>query len=310
MDFLCSRCDNKIFSTYDNLRKHTAIKHKINSFNFYLEYIWKGEYPKCSCGCGEILSERTILLYHLKPDIPYEAYCYTHQNRVSGKNNYNKPGLHEKASTTLKKRYANGELVSWQTGKTKDNCEGLRKISEKSKGREIIWKDKLKIPKTEKQKEASRKQWKERLENDKEFKNIFSQLGINAQKYRAKCRYNKQEVAFYENYLIPVFGKDNIELQKTINSHVVDFFIKDKNIVIEYFGDYWHGNPNKYADQYIIPQMKLTCKEIIARDKKRFEEIEKDSNIYCVVIWESDVKIKSKQTFQLLNELNITKQAI
>jgi G:T-mismatch repair DNA endonuclease (very short patch repair protein) len=57
-----------------------------------------------------------------------------------------------------------------------------------------------------------------------------------------------------------------------------DFIIKDKRIVIEVFGDYWH----KGEDPNILI--------------KKYNEI----GYYCIVLWESDIKSNSLESLKEL----------
>jgi hypothetical protein len=74
--------------------------------------------------------------------------------------------------------------------------------------------------------------------------------------------------------------------EKEINGKFVDYFIEDFNIVIEYFGDYWHGNPKRYESSYYISQLKMTASDIWMKDKNRLDLIKEEVNS-IIVIWES-----------------------
>lgn len=81
--------------------------------------------------------------------------------------------------------------------------------------------------------------------------------------------------------------------------------IRFKNIVIEYFGDYWHANPNKYKSNDIVHH-NLTAKEIWEHDKKRIDKLE-ETFAKVIIIWESDYKnrINDKEFFNnLIQEIN------
>lgn len=75
------------------------------------------------------------------------------------------------------------------------------------------------------------------------------------------------------------------------------------NIVIEIFGDYWHGNPTIYSESDTITKKGYICKDIWDMDKKRFDIIEsKGFNI--IVVWESSISSpnKMKTTSKLIAE--------
>ena len=67
------------------------------------------------------------------------------------------------------------------------------------------------------------------------------------------------------------------------------FFIPSLNLIIEFNGDYWHCNPNKYDKDYyhIIKQKK--SKDIWEEDQIRVDNIKKNG-YNLEVIWECDLK--------------------
>lgn len=73
------------------------------------------------------------------------------------------------------------------------------------------------------------------------------------------------------------------------NYYQFDFLIKDKNIIIETHGDYWHANPLIYSD---IEKGKKPLNETqqykIELDKLKKEYIGDNYNI--IYLWETDIK--------------------
>lgn len=69
----------------------------------------------------------------------------------------------------------------------------------------------------------------------------------------------------------------------------VDIFIPSKNLVVEYFGDYWHCNPIKYKKSYYHKTMKLTAEEIWKKDEERIADL-KENGYDVSVVWEYDTK--------------------
>lgn len=69
----------------------------------------------------------------------------------------------------------------------------------------------------------------------------------------------------------------------------VDIYIPSKNIIVEYFGDYWHCNPKKYDKNYYHTQVHKTAEEIWKSDKERLKLFEK-KGYTVILIWESDLK--------------------
>lgn len=74
------------------------------------------------------------------------------------------------------------------------------------------------------------------------------------------------------------------------NYYIVDGYISEKNIVIEFYGDYWHANPKVYNEDKIIKYFKgnLISKEVWEHDDKRKNEIVNKLNCKFIVVWEKD----------------------
>jgi hypothetical protein len=68
-----------------------------------------------------------------------------------------------------------------------------------------------------------------------------------------------------------------------------DIYVPEKNLVIEFFGDYWHCNPAKYPDDYWHKGMKRTAREVRLKDIDRLNKI-KSLGYDVQIIWEFDFK--------------------
>ena len=74
-----------------------------------------------------------------------------------------------------------------------------------------------------------------------------------------------------------------------VDSKICDIYIPSLNLIIEYFGDYWHCNPKKYEPDYYHQIKKKTAKELWEYDKNKIDlAVEKGYNLE--VVWESDYK--------------------
>lgn len=72
-----------------------------------------------------------------------------------------------------------------------------------------------------------------------------------------------------------------------------DFFLPDRNLIVEFNGDYWHFNPSKYASGSIITRYgegKVLVNDIWERDRKKLKAAE-DCGYQVAVIWEADYKL-------------------
>ena len=70
-------------------------------------------------------------------------------------------------------------------------------------------------------------------------------------------------------------------------SYIFDAFVPDANIVYEFDGDYWHGNPRFYDPMDLNPSNKTSFGELYqATERKRLAV--KKAGLALVSIWESD----------------------
>jgi G:T-mismatch repair DNA endonuclease (very short patch repair protein) len=65
--------------------------------------------------------------------------------------------------------------------------------------------------------------------------------------------------------------------------------LPEYNIVIEYYGTYWHCDPRKYKQDYYNQKKNKTAQEIWDYDKIRETHIIK-SGYKLIIIWETDYK--------------------
>lgn len=108
--------------------------------------------------------------------------------------------------------------------------------------------------------------------------------------------YHKNPYVFYTTKII----------RESFNKKVFipDFYIKDINLVIEFFGDYWHANPKKYESNDILRN--TIVKEIWNTDKERIDFLKQQYKVDTIIIWESDYKknknLVIKQIMEIINE--------
>ena len=78
-----------------------------------------------------------------------------------------------------------------------------------------------------------------------------------------------------------------------VDSKICDIYIPSLNLIIEYFGDYWHCNPSKYDSDYFNQKKKKYAWELWEYDKEKLELI--GSYGYNLeVVWESELKNNNK----------------
>jgi very-short-patch-repair endonuclease len=86
-----------------------------------------------------------------------------------------------------------------------------------------------------------------------------------------------------------------------IGKYKVDIFIKEKNIIIEFNGNYWHCNPKIYKEDFFNKKKGMFAKEIWEYDSKRKKELE-NMGFKVLVVWENDYKNDEKEVIKNLME--------
>lgn len=116
--------------------------------------------------------------------------------------------------------------------------------------------------------------WDLYKERRKSFSNIscdlFDKLGIEESMYGTK-------------------GDGEYIIEVNDSCYLFDYYVPSKKKVIEFFGDYWHGNPSIYNENDKIALGSITAKDKWDKDKERINYIE-SLGIDVLVVWESDYK--------------------
>ena len=94
---------------------------------------------------------------------------------------------------------------------------------------------------------------------------------------------SKIEKEFIEKCIKPLGIKFTTQHYIKDLHHYCDVYIPEKNVVIEFQGDYWHGNPKKYEKEE-LSEFQL---EKVKKDEA-LREYCKNNEIILVEIWESD----------------------
>jgi hypothetical protein len=111
--------------------------------------------------------------------------------------------------------------------------------------------------------------------------------------FSRRNNYSKSSQSFF-NLLESLLGEHHRvyykakNYEKQFNGKNVDFYDEVTNTVVEYYGDFWHRNPNKYDAFYIA--YGRTSQEIWESDKNRISQILLHKHVKNVIIvWESEV---------------------
>jgi very-short-patch-repair endonuclease len=79
----------------------------------------------------------------------------------------------------------------------------------------------------------------------------------------------------------------DFERDKRIGGYFPDYVNEEKKIIIEFNGDYWHMNPNKYKSDDVNTTSHKTAAEIWQKEKERTEKLE-SLGYKVIVLWEND----------------------
>lgn len=93
-----------------------------------------------------------------------------------------------------------------------------------------------------------------------------------------------------------LFGTTEAVLKINNMSYCVDCLDVNTKKIIEFYGDYWHANPNKFKETDLIK--KNTAKKIWDHDHKKVKSLQ-DSGYKVLVVWESDYK---KNKLEIINK--------
>ncbi len=69
--------------------------------------------------------------------------------------------------------------------------------------------------------------------------------------------------------------------------YIPDAYIAETNTVYEFWGDYWHGNPNKYCPNDINPNNKTTYGDLYNETQQKRQAL-LDAGYNLIEIWETD----------------------
>lgn len=293
LEFKCPYCERH-FSTYNGLCKH-VIKEKahgiISKEQLLTDYKYNGERPTCACGCGEY----TSIVY--EGGAHFADYVMGHHSRVNNNWGHNKVAI-EKSAETRREQYKSGERIQWNKGKTWDDTyteEEQERLLKSLQSQERRRKIRMKLIGKEKSPEH-KKSLKKSFNRD-EYKKI-KQLQMIKRLSEGTFSVSSQiELEFIENCIKPLGIEFKRQYYIKEISHFCDVYIPSKNTIIEFNGDFWHCNPEKYKDGPI--------------HKIQEEKIEKDiklrnycvsNNIQLIEIWESDYINDVDKVMTLLNE--------
>jgi len=267
--FKCTDC-NIEFKSYKGLQAHNSKTHKIQGVDTHVNFYYNGEWPLCKCGCMEKLNFQGG---------KFGDYIRGHAAKING-GFYSKEGL-EKSAETRREQFASGERTQWNKGISKtevqmkacieaaQNPERRKKISEKLTG-------KKKSPEHIAKIKADRQKYWSNQEN-RDAQRVRRSKYMSAHLIKNKTKLEKEFQTILNS-----LGVSYI-FQYAVNGYNYDFYIPDKNILIEVDGDWWHCNP-KLNIQPVYESQKHTIEHDLIKNK-----IALDNGYQLLRFWEQDI---------------------
>jgi G:T-mismatch repair DNA endonuclease (very short patch repair protein)/phage FluMu protein Com len=213
--------------------------------------------------------------------------CRNYYNTISKKSNC------KKCSLILQQGEGNSFFGKKHTEQTKKN------ISQSRKGKAIGQNNSMsKIEHRKKLSESLKKSWESgKLE---ETRKKMSEV---LKKTRRQGKLKSVNKSKKENEICNMIKKLGYIVIPSlrVDTKICDIYIPKLNLIIEYFGDYWHCNPLKYDADYINVKKNLTAKEIWKYDESKLELI-KSYGYNLEVIWESELKLNNNKLLNIIKK--------
>ena len=273
--YKCKDCEKEYDKLYSLLR-HSSQKHNMTSEECYIHYELNGVKPTCICGCGESVGFISITK-------GFSRFVQSHHNRVN--NNFQKnPETKLKSAKTQSENWKKGLYKGWwenDNQETKDKIESIKEKlrNDKERGRKISNSLKGKIPTIEHRNNLSKSQ----IDRFKNNPNLIKNLSEGRIKYLKRKVKNKTLLEEnFEKILISL----NIEFlyQYEFKHKFFDYYITNKNILIEVDGDFFHVNPNSKHNF-----IKFKTQELTVKNDKVKNLICEEDNIKLLRYWEKDI---------------------
>lgn len=115
------------------------------------------------------------------------------------------------------------------------------------------------------------------------YEKKFSKISLEL--YNTLSEMNKDKIFLYgkNEKFIPIKDLNNKK------GYFVDFLYVEKNKIIEFNGDFWHFNPNKYiAESFcVLNGVKVIAENVWEQDRIKLESL-KNNGFDVLVVWENE----------------------
>ena len=135
---------------------------------------------------------------------------------------------------------------------------------------------------------------------------LFGPSAISLEMFDKLIKNYKNNIVYYDE------NEYSVHTNKLCLYHV-DYYDKTLNIIIEFYGDFFHLNPKIYDADFI--QFKHHEKAILAKnrwqhDKERIDDIQQTLNCKVIIVWESTYKNDKKGTINSLIQMINNKEQL
>lgn len=135
---------------------------------------------------------------------------------------------------------------------------------------------------------------------------LFGPSAISLEMFDKLIKNYKNNIVYYDE------NEYSVHTNKLCLYHV-DYYDKTLNIIIEFYGDFFHLNPKIYDADFI--QFKHHEKAILAKnrwqhDKERIDDIQQTLNCKIIIVWESTYKNDKKGTINSLIQMINNKEQL
>lgn len=135
---------------------------------------------------------------------------------------------------------------------------------------------------------------------------LFGPSAISLEMFNKLIKKFKNNIIYYD---------DNEFKVKTLkyNLYYVDYYDETLNIVIEFYGNYFHLNPEKYSPDFIQYKNHEKCikaKDKWQHDKERIDDIQQTLNCKVIIVWESTYRNDKKGTIKSLIQMINNKEKL
>ena len=181
----------------------------------------------------------------------------------------------------------------------KHNDSSKNKISESRKGKGSGEKNSMSNPVWRKKvSENLKKRWSSGdLEDTRKIMSEHMKCTIKSGKIKSTITSKKEK---YIILFLKKLGFTPIQSYR-IDTKICDVYIPELNLIIEYFGDYWHCNPTKYNSDYYNQKKMKTAEEIWEYDRMKVDLI-KSYGYNLEIIWETDLKYNNEKLIKIVEK--------